>query len=247
MGRSAMVFSMRLSARDFVDWPDGITIIMFVASIPLLLAAAALLFRFLPRVFAGSYGPSQSLGEALAMPGVRRSIAWLAATIFVGIGALLWGIAADFFPGRKLLLLAALLLVTTAVAFWVTDGPLALAIVFSVSGLVRGGLICLPWVLMAELLPTQHFAKIALGITFVTGLLGGSIGLILWGLFQDVWGRERGLIVVLAEGVVLALAATRLPGPDKQCHPLAWTAGTRTKCTAAVVSLRPAKSHHLWV
>ena len=134
-------------------------------------------------------------------------------SILSGIGALLWGIAADFFPGRKLLLLAALLLVTTAVAFWVTDGPLALAIVFSVSGLVRGGLICLPWVLMAELLPTQHFAKIAFGITFVTGLLGRVIGLILWGLFQDVWGSERGLIVVLAEGVVLALVATRLPGP----------------------------------
>ena len=251
IGALSMVFTMRLTARDFFDWSDGMTIIMLLASIALTLTCSALLFRFLPRVFAGSYGPSQSLGEALAMPGIRRSIAWLAATIFVatmvtsttqvylqflsdesifgandivlririisifsGIGALLWGIAADFYPTRRLLLLAALLLLTTAVAFWVTDGPFALAIVFLVSGLVRGGLICLPWVLMAELLPTQHFAKIALGITFVTGLLGGGvIGFILWGLSQDIWGSERGLIVVLAEGVVLALVATRLPGP----------------------------------
>ena len=51
IGALSMVFSMRLSARDFVDWPDGITIILFVASIPLLLAGAALLFRFLPMSF----------------------------------------------------------------------------------------------------------------------------------------------------------------------------------------------------
>ena len=135
IGALSMVFSMRLSARDFVDWPDGITTIMFVGSIALLLVGAALLFRFLPRVFASLYGPGQTLRESLSAPGVRRSIAWLAATFFVatmvttttqvylpflmeesisgandfvlrlhtisfsiGIGALLWGIAADFLP-----------------------------------------------------------------------------------------------------------------------------------------------------
>ena len=199
IGALGMVFTMRLSAMDFFDWSDGITIIMFLANIALLLTGGALLFRFLPRAFAGSYGPGSTLLESLSTPGVRRSTAWLAAAFLVasmatstsavnfpfhtnesisgandfvlrlntlsilsGIGALLWGIAADFFPGRRLLLLATLLLLPTAVALWAIDGSLALAIVFPASGLVRGGLICLPWVLMAELLPTQHFAKVAL-------------------------------------------------------------------------------------
>ena len=250
IGALSMVFTMRQSAMDFLDWSDGITIIMFLASIALLLTGGALLFRFLPRAFAGSYVPRSTLQESLSTPGIRRSIAWLAAAFLVvymvtstfavnfpfhtnesvsgandfvlrlntlsilsGIGALLWGIAADFFPGRRLLLLATLLLLPTTVALWAIDGSLALAIVFSASGLVRGGLICLPWVLMAELLPTQHFAKIALGITFVTGLLGSSTGILLWGLFQDVWDSEGVFIVVLVEALVLALVATRMPRP----------------------------------
>ena len=250
IGVLSMVFSMRLSARDFFDWPDGITTIMFVGSIALLLVGAALLFRFLPRVFASLYGPGQTLRESLSAPGVRRSIAWLAATFFVatmvttttqvylpflmeesisgandfvlrlhtisfsiGIGALLWGIAADFYPTRRLLLLAALLCVLTGGATWLLDGPFALAVDFLAFGLVRGGLICLPWVLMAELLPTQHFAKIAFGITFVAGMLGAGIGPAFGGLFLNARGNEGVFVVVLVEALVLALVATRLPGP----------------------------------
>ena len=241
----------RLSAMDFFDRSDGIPIIMLLASIALLLTGGALLFRFLPRAFAGSYGPGSTLLETLSTPGIRRSIAWLAAAFLVasmatsssvvylpfltnesisglngfvlrlntlsilsGIGALLWGVAADFFPGRRLLLLATLLSLPTTVALWAIDGSLALAIVFPAYGLVRGGLICLPWVLMAELLPTQHFAKIALGLTYVTGLLGSSIGILLWGLFQDAWSANGYLLIVLAEALVLALVATRMPRPS---------------------------------
>ena len=251
IGALSMVFTMRLSAMDFFDRSDGIPIIMLLASIALLLTGGALLFRFLPRAFAGSYGPGSTLLETLSTPGIRRSIAWLAAAFLVasmatsssvvylpfltnesisglngfvlrlntlsilsGIGALLWGVAADFFPGRRLLLLATLLSLPTTVALWAIDGSLALAIVFPAYGLVRGGLICLPWVLMAELLPTQHFAKIALGITYVTGLLGSSIGILLWGLFQDAWSANGYLLIVLAEALVLALVATRMPRPS---------------------------------
>ena len=251
IGALSMVFTMRLSAMDFFDRSDGIPIIMLLASIALLLTGGALLFRFLPRAFAGSYGPGSTLLETLSTPGIRRSIAWLAAAFLVasmatsssvvylpfltnesisglngfvlrlntlsilsGIGTLLWGVAADFFPGRRLLLLATLLSLPTTVALWAIDGSLALAIVFPAYGLVRGGLICLPWVLMAELLPTQHFAKIALGLTYVTGLLGSSIGILLWGLFQDAWSANGYLLIVLAEALVLALVATRMPRPS---------------------------------
>ena len=251
IGALSMVFTMRLSAMDFFDRSDGIPIIMLLASIALLLTGGALLFRFLPRAFAGSYGPGSTLLETLSTPGIRRSIAWLAAAFLVasmatsssvvylpfltnesisglngfvlrlntlsilsGIGALLWGVAADFFPGRRLLLLATLLSLPTTVALWAIDGSLALAIVFPAYGLVRGGLICLPWVLMAELLPTQHFAKIALGITYVTGLLGSSIGILLSGFFQDAWSANVYLLVVPAEALVLALVVTRMPRPS---------------------------------
>ena len=54
--------------------------------------------------------------------------------------------------------------------------------------LVRGGLVSLPWVLMAESLPANHVAKLALVLAWVVGSLGGSLGSLYWGLHLYVWG-----------------------------------------------------------
>ena len=128
--------------------------------------------------------------------------------------ALLWGIAADFHPGRRLFLIAALLLLPAAGYLWVADGRPSFAIGVLAFWLVRGGLVCLPWVLMAEVLPARHFAKIALGIMFVGGVLGGAAGPLSLGLSLHIWGINAFFWVVLVEGIAVAVVASRLPGPQ---------------------------------
>ncbi len=86
-----------------------------------------------------------------------------------GIGALVWGVAADFFSVRWLLIAVAVLSLPVAAWVWLSDDPVGGALLLS---LVRGGLISLPWVLMADLLPKRHFAKLALAITLLGTLAG---------------------------------------------------------------------------
>ena len=142
-----------------------------------------------------------------------------AMAITTGISVLLWGIASDFYPVRRLFLIAALLLLPTTGAVLAIDG-------FGTSfagtlglGLVRGGLICLPWVLMAELLPIRHFAKIALGVVFVGSLFGGTFGRILWGALTDAWVVNAAWWIIPVLGIVLAVVAIRLPGPRTAGRP----------------------------
>ena len=134
-----------------------------------------------------------------------------AMAITIGISVLLWGIASDFYPVRRLILVAALLLLPTAGAVLAIDG-------FGTSfagtlglGLVRGGLVCLPWVLMAELLPIRHFAKIALGVVFVGSLFGGALGPLLWGALTDAWVVNAAWWIIPFLGIALAVVASRLP------------------------------------
>ena len=136
-----------------------------------------------------------------------------AMAITIGISVLLWGIASDFYPVRRLLLVAALLLLPTAGAVLAIDGfgPSFAGTLWL--GLVRGGLVCLPWVLMAELLPTRHFAKIALGVVFVGSLFGGAFGPILWGALTDAWVTNAAWWIIPVLGIALALVASRLPRP----------------------------------
>ena len=88
--------------------------------------------------------------------------------------------------------------------------------------LVRGGLISLPWVLMAEVLPVRHFAKLALGVSFV-GWFGSGLGSIYWGLALDLWGVGAFFWMVLAEVGVLAAAVAvgtgRPPVRPAACPP----------------------------
>ena len=71
-----------------------------------------------------------------------------------GLGARAWGVAADFFPARRLLIILALLLLPAAGWSWPLDEPGGSVLLLP---LVGGGLISLPWVLMAEVLPKNHF------------------------------------------------------------------------------------------
>ena len=60
--------------------------------------------------------------------------------------------------------------------------------VYLCSGLTHSSLICLPWVLMAELLPKEHFAKVAVAIALIGGFLGSNLGSTSMGLASSFWG-----------------------------------------------------------
>ena len=122
-----------------------------------------------------------------------------------GIGALLWGMAADYFPARWLLIALAALSLLAGVSLWLPGGDTTDVLILSV---VRGGLVSLPWVLMADYLPMRHLAKLALAVTWVGAMgsslvrLGRSLG-IYWGWTIDVWGTDSFIWIVLVEVVLL--------------------------------------------
>ena len=133
--------------------------------------------------------------------------------IVVGISVLLWGIASDFYPVRRLLFIAGLLLSAAPVAIAEID-PFATSVAGVIAvGLVRGGLICLPWVLLAELLPTRHFAKIAVGITVILAPLVWIMGQALLGAAWEDWISNAAWLITPVLGIALALVARRLPSP----------------------------------
>ena len=134
-------------------------------------------------------------------------------SISIAISVLIWGIASDFYPVRRLILVASLLLPAVTASLAAIDG-------FSTSiagalalGFVRGGLVCLPWILMAELLPPRHFGKIALGITFILGPLAWALGQILLGALADDWAPNARFWSIPVLGIALAFVAMRLPRP----------------------------------
>ncbi len=134
--------------------------------------------------------------------------AWYQAMALAGgIGALVWGVAADFFPVRWLIIALAALSLPAAAWVWLSDDPVGAALLLS---LVRGGLICLPWVLMADLLPKRHFAKLALAVTLL-GTLGGFLGPLYWGATIDVWGAGSLIWIAVIESVVLVVVVACRP------------------------------------
>ena len=136
----------------------------------------------------------------------------LNAPVFIAAGVLVWGIASDTFSVRLLLLLTALLLLLGAGANLAAGGLPAIAVGQSAIGLARGGLICLPWILMAELLPTRHFAKLALLIYLVGGVSGALISGIAATVISDSHNFSP-LWIILVEGVALGILAILLPRP----------------------------------
>ena len=125
-----------------------------------------------------------------------------------GTGALLWGMAADFLPVRWLLMTLAVVFLLAALSLWLPGGDGTDVLILA---LVRGGLISLPWVLMAESLPARHFAKLALAVTWVGSMgsslsqLGESLVLYYWDWTLEAWGADSFIWIVLVE--VCALAA----------------------------------------
>ena len=141
-----------------------------------------------------------------------------AMTVSIAVGVLLWGIAADFYPVRRLIFVAGLLLLAAAGALAAIDGfPTSVAGAFAL-GLVRGGLLCLPWVLMAELLPTRHFAKIAGGVTVILAPLSWMLVQVLLGALADDSVTKAYFWFIPILGIVLALVAIRLPKPPDEAR-----------------------------
>ena len=110
--------------------------------------------------------------------------------------------AADFFPVRWLIIALAALSLPAAAWVWLSDDPVAGALLLS---LVRGGLISLPWVLTADLLPRQHFAKLAVAIAML-GMLGSSLGSLYQGAAMVALGKGLFIWIALIESIVLAAA-----------------------------------------
>ena len=126
-----------------------------------------------------------------------------------GSGALLWGISADFYPVRRLLIALVGLSFPAAGLLWLPDWQ---AVGMLLMWLVLGGLISLTWVLMAESLPENHFAKLALGITWVGSLgVGLERFFLIWALF-DVWQTYGFFWVFGAEMAVLVAVVACRPG-----------------------------------
>ena len=135
------------------------------------------------------------------------------ASVVAGFGVLIWGIAADFYSVRRLFLVAGLLLIPAAGVLWVLNCLSAASIGVSVLGLAHSGLICLPWLLMADLLPSGHFAKIAVAITLVGGFLGSSLGATAMGLASAHWDFDVTFLTATLGGIMVAFVASRIPRP----------------------------------
>ena len=124
-----------------------------------------------------------------------------------GIGALLWGMASDFLPVRRLLIALAVVSLLAALSLWLPGGDGTDMLILA---LVRGGLISLPWVLMAESLSARHFAKLFLAVTWV-GWLGSSLGVLYWSWAHYVWGLDAVVWIVLVEMAALVAVVTFRP------------------------------------
>ena len=144
---------------------------------------------------------------ATASAGTAHDAEYQALALAGGIGALAWGAAADIVSVRSLLIALAVLALPAAA--WVGSvndwGGGALLLSF-----VRGGLISLPWLLVADLLPKRHFGKLALAIILL-GKLGGSLGSIYLGGVMFVWGAGAFIWIALIESCILAAVVSWHP------------------------------------
>jgi len=136
----------------------------------------------------------------------------------VGIGALVWGAAADFFAVRWLLIAVAALSLPAAAWLRQLHDPVGGALLLS---LVRGGLISLPWVLAADLLTKRHFAKLAL-VMVLLGMFGSSLGSLYQGAAMAVWGTESFIWIVLIESIVLTVAVAWQPTNGRFSSRIRW-------------------------
>ena len=120
---------------------------------------------------------------------------------------------ATFFALRRWLFITAILFVLAGGGVWVFGNPVGSLVPLLVVGLARGGLICLPLILMAELLPTRHFAKLAFLVQFLGVFSGGiSMSLLLPALGEAIPLISWALVI---EAIALAVVATFLRRPPR--------------------------------
>ena len=152
--------------------------------------------------------PEFTTGSFSALDGPLQP---LTTHVLIGFSVLLWGIASDFIAVRRLFSLTALALILGTGVHWVA-GYLPVSIVGIVMiRFASGGLICLPWVLMADILPTRHFAKLSVLVLFVGGLLTAVLST---AVLVPLYFAERFVPVfsaIVIEGIALAIVATLLP------------------------------------
>ena len=176
-------------------------------------------------IAAGSLHLRWITAAAAAAVGADHDAWYQALALAGGIGALVWGVATDFFPVRWLLIALAALSVPAAAWVWLSDDPGEGALLLS---LVRGGLISLPWALVADLPPQRHFAKLALAITLL-GILGGSLGSLYQGAAMVVWGAGSLIWIAIVESILLAAVVARRP-TDRGIGSWAWWWNQRAQC-----------------
>ena len=188
-------------------------------------ASAAAIYLVAAMILAAGSLHLRWVTAAAAPVGTAHDAWYQALALAGGIGALVWGVAADFFSVRWLLIAVAVLSLPAAAWVWLLDDPGGSALLLS---LVRGGLISLPWVLMADLLPERHFAKLALAMTLL-GTLGGSLGPLYGGAALAVWGVGTFIWIALIESILLAAVVACRP-TDRGIGSWTWWWNKRTQC-----------------
>jgi len=134
-----------------------------------------------------------------------------AATWAVAIGALTWGLASDRLPASLLLAAAALLAMPMVGIARVTDAPAitdAAAIAFAFAFLA-GGFMVLPYVLLADHLPTRRFGTLCIQLTVLGGI---PAALLAWftNYAMATWGSGIPAAVFVVVSLLTATAAWRL-------------------------------------
>lgn len=183
--------------RETVAFPGAKVLIFWVAAVYLVGAM----------IMAGGTTHLRYIALAMTPGDTALGFGYQVTALVGGIGAFLWGMSADFFPVRRLLIVLAVLSLPAVGCSWLPGGQAAGALLL---WLVLGGLISLPWVLMAETFPDNHFGKLALCVTWV-GLLGSVLGPIYWGWGFNVWNTGGFFWMVVAEMVVLVVVVACRP------------------------------------
>ena len=112
-----------------------------------------------------------------------------------------------------LLIILALLFLPATGWGWLLDDPAGGVLLLSLAG---GGLVSLPWVLMAEVLPKRHFAKLSLGMA-LAGSVGSPLGRTYLGSALGFLGETSLPGIVLVEaGVLAGVVALRPRGPETE-------------------------------
>ena len=128
------------------------------------------------------------------------------------LGALLWGIASDVVPARRLIPAASAMVMASIVSFSFLEGSTAglLGMQLLGLGLGLGAAVSLPWVLLADHVGIRYFATLGLGVSSVGRLISFPVPLAA-GYALDGWGATGAGALLAAFALALALASFRAP------------------------------------